>query len=182
MHVALPVSTNPYLDDLDALNVNGKLSMDSTGELAESRLPGIYVLVFLLKEDTVTTVGKLGILEFPSGYYAYVGSGRKGAVARVRRHLRPHPRASWHLDYILPKGQPLAAIIGHTTDALECPLAQSLGLTFQVFPRFGSSDCRCAGHLFRSDEIGQLARAATDRKSGFGCATTVPRLSASSNF
>ncbi len=151
--------------------------LDPAGELAASPLPGIYVLLFVLKRDMKATVGKLGTLEFPAGCYGYVGSGMKGAEARVRRHLRPHPRASWHLDYILPQSGPAAAILGHTANALECPLAQSLGRDFQVYPRFGSSDCRCPGHLFRSGDLGILAKASLDALEEFGCAIKVLPLS-----
>ena len=159
------------------MGVNTESYTESTGESAASRLPGIYVLLFSLKQDVTTAVGKLGSLSFPVGCYAYVGSGMKGAEARVRRHLRTHLRASWHLDYLLPIGEPVEAILGHTNERLECPLAQALGHRFQVFPRFGSSDCRCPGHLFHSAGSGSLAKAALDALAGFGCAIKVLPLS-----
>ena len=156
--------------------------VEPDGELACGQLPGIYVLLFMLKQDLKDTVGKLGTLEFPAGCYGYVGSGMKGAEARVRRHLRPHPGASWHLDYILPHSVPAAAILGHTSNALECSLAQSLGRDFQVYPRFGSSDCRCPGHLFRSSDLGLLAMSSLIALEGFGCATRVLPLSTEGEF
>ena len=101
----------------------------------------------------------------------------KGAEARVRRHLRIHPRASWHLDYLLPIGEPVATILGHTADRLECPLSQVFEQQFQVIPRFGSSDCRCPGHLFHSSNSGSLAKIALDALEGFGCAIKILPLS-----
>lgn len=159
------------------MGVNIQSYSESTGGSVANRLPGIYVLLFSLTQDETVTVGKLGTLKFPVGGYAYVGSGMKGAEARVRRHLRTHPRASWHLDYLLPIGEPVAAILGHTADRLECPLAQVLGHQFQVIPRFGSSDCRCSGHLFQSADSESLAKATLDALERFGCAIKVLPLS-----
>ena len=122
-------------------------------------------------------MGKLGTLTFPVGSYAYVGSGMKGTEARVRRHLRIHPRASWHLDYLLPIGEPVATILGHTADRLECPLAQVFEQQFQVIPRFRPSDCRCPGHLFHSANSGSLAKIALDALEGFDCAIKILSLS-----
>lgn len=134
-------------------------------------------MLFQLKQDINPTVGKLGKLEFPVGWYGYVGSGMKGTEARVRRHLRPHLRPSWHLDYVLPQGEPVAAILGHTTQALECPLARSLESDFYVYPRFGSSDCRCAGHFFRSSDLSLLAKSSLDALEQLGCLVKVLPLS-----
>ncbi len=152
-------------------------SLNPSGQQEGDRRPGIYVLLFTLRQDTHITVGKLGKLSFPAGGYAYAGSGMRGAEARVRRHLRPHHRPSWHLDYLLPSGEPVGAILGHTTERLECALAQNLGRLFQVLPRFGSSDCRCHGHLFQDDNLPSIATTALDVIRRLGCAPkllTVP--------
>lgn len=134
---------------------------------------GIYVLIFHLSRDLAVAVGRLGELVFQTGWYGYVGSGKSGVEARVRRHLRAHKRRHWHLDYILPLGQPSAAIIGHTDDSLECPLARRLELQFQVVPRFGSSDCRCLGHLFHSPEQASLEDATVQAMTALGCPTSL---------
>lgn len=136
---------------------------------SKNRFPGIYVLIFRLPEDLTIAVGRLGELRFGSGWYSYVGSGKSGVDARVRRHLRAHGRPHWHLDYLLPLGQPKAAIIGHTDDSLECPLARHLEQYFRVVPRFGSSDCRCSGHLFHSPERAPLQDAAVQGMTALGC-------------
>ena len=115
-------------------------------------------------------MGRLEEQRFDRGWYGYVGSGKSGVVARVRRHLRAHGRPHWHLDYLLPLGQPNAAVIGHTNESLECPLACRLGQEFQVAPRFGSSDCRCPGHLFHSPELAPLEDAAVQGMTALGCA------------
>ncbi len=135
----------------------------------KNRSSGIYVLIFHLSEDVTVTVGRMGDVDFQSGWYAYVGSGKSGVETRVRRHLRTHDRRHWHLDYLMHLGKPATAIIGHTEESLECPLAQHLGTSFQVLPRFGSSDCRCSGHLFHSPEQSPLEEAAVQGMAALGC-------------
>ena len=136
---------------------------------SNSRLPGIYVLIFHLSREVTVAVGRLEELRFERGWYGYVGSGKSGVDARVRRHLRAHDRPHWHLDYLLPLGQPNAAIIGQTEDSLECHLARRLEQHFQVVSRFGSSDCRCPGHLYHSPEQAALEDAAVQAMTALGC-------------
>ena len=136
-------------------------------------LPGVYVLLFNLSRDLEISVGSLGIISFPAGSYGYVGSGMKGVEARVRRHLRPHLRPSWHLDYLLPYSKPKFAVVGHTTKALECPLAESLGIQLHLIPRFGSSDCRCRGHLFRGEDATTMSELAEESLFRLGCVPIV---------
>lgn len=139
--------------------------------MAESnnRLPGIYVLIFHLSENVTVSVGRLGELRFGTGWYGYVGSGKSGVDARVQRHLRAHERPHWHLDYLLPLGQPRTAVVGHTKESLECPLAHYLRDQFQVIQHFGSSDCRCSGHLFHKRERAPMEDAAVQGISALGC-------------
>ena len=136
---------------------------------SKNRRAGIYDLIFHLPMDRLVSVGRLGALRFDLGWYGYVGSGNSGVDARVRRHLRAHERPHWHLDYLLPLGQPTTAVIGHTEDSLECPIARHLEQQFQVVPRFGSSDCRCPGHLFHGKERAPLEVAAVHGMTALGC-------------
>jgi Uri superfamily endonuclease len=139
---------------------------------SKNRLSGIYVLIFHLPEAVTVTIGRRGNLEFQCGWYGYVGSGKSGVEARVRRHLRTHDRPHWHLDYLMHLGKPTTAIIGHTEESLECPLARHLEALFQVVPRFGSSDCRCSGHLFHSPKQALLETAAVQGMTELGCSPT----------
>ena len=140
---------------------------------SKNKSSGIYVLIFQLPEDMKVSVGRRGEVDFQSGWYGYVGSGKSGVEARVRRHLRAHDRPHWHLDYLVHLGKPTTAIIGHTEESLECPLARHLEASFQVIPRFGSSDCRCSRHLFHSPEQSSLEKAASQGMTALGC-TPVP--------
>ena len=139
--------------------------------MAESKnsRSGIYVLIFHLPNDMKVSVGRLGEIDFQNGWYAYVGSGNSGVEARIRRHLRTHDRPHWHLDYLMHLGKPTMAIIGHTEESLECPLVHHLEALFQVVPRFGSSDCRCSGHLFYSPKQALLEEAAGQGMAELGC-------------
>ena len=138
-------------------------------EEEDKRRPGIYALLFILSRETTVTVGRLGRLVFPGGCYVYIGSAMAGIGNRIRHHLSPHPHPRWHLDYLLPRGKPAAIIAGHTSQPLECPLAVSLGRQFEVFRRFGSSDCRCRGHLFHNEELAPLVDAVRETIQGLGC-------------
>ncbi|MFH0967439.1 MAG: DUF123 domain-containing protein [Methanobacteriota archaeon] len=116
--------------------------------------PGIYILI-LSNASAEVVVGSLGVHTFSAGYHAYVGSALgPGGLARVSRHIRlsrlrdKNPR--WHIDYLLTdeRFSLIRVYCVHTSDRLECPLAQALDM--QVIPDFGSSDCSCPGHLFYS--------------------------------
>ena len=132
---------------------------------SKNRNSGIYVLIFHLSNDVTMTIGKRGELDFQSGWYGYVGSGKPGVEARVRPH--------WHLDYLMHLGKPTTAIIGHTEESLECPLVRHLETIFLVVPRFGSSDCRCSRHLFHSPEQSSLEKEELQGMTALGC-TPVP--------
>jgi len=50
-------------------------------------MKGSYTLLIELPEQEVIPVGKLGLIAFSQGFYAYVGSGMGGVEARIGRHL-----------------------------------------------------------------------------------------------
>lgn len=101
------------------------------------------------------SVGRLGPLDL-DGCYLYVGSARgPGGQRRIERHRRIArgltPVGPWHIDRLLTAGHPLSLVAADTDDRLECALAGALaGRGLEVVPGFGSSDCRCRGHLFRT--------------------------------
>ena len=115
---------------------------------------GTYAL--LLRQETPQTivVGALGALVFPTGWYLYVGSahGPGGLAARLARHRRrTKERLHWHIDYIRAHME-LVEIWTSSCDARqECAwsaAASGLSGASVIVPRFGSSDCKCAAHLF----------------------------------
>jgi sugar fermentation stimulation protein A len=112
---------------------------------------GLYQLIILLSEKRVIRVGSLGLFSFPSGYYVYTGSARRGLESRIARHLRRRKKVRWHVDYLLRYGLVLEVKRYNNADLSECELnrrTEERSGSKIVAPRFGSSDCKCATHLF----------------------------------
>ena len=126
------------------------------------RRKGSYLLLIELPEDHDIAVGSLGVVRFPRGDYAYVGSALGGFKSRLNRHLRKEKIPKWHIDYLLrqdevPKSHIdnrlqraalKSIIICETEERVECVIAQALRRRFESIPSFGSSDCKCPSHLF----------------------------------
>ena len=68
-------------------------------------LKGIYTLLIKLDKPQAITIGKLGSVSFPAGYYAYVGSALNGLESRIVRHLKKEKSFHWHIDYFLQKAR-----------------------------------------------------------------------------
>ncbi|MEE8442958.1 MAG: GIY-YIG nuclease family protein [Dehalococcoidia bacterium] len=142
------------------------------------RFPGVYVLLLGLEKDTPIPVGRLGTSIFPKGWYAYVGSAMGGLSGRIRHHRRQaHPRPHWHIDYLVPHCALSAVLAARTSERLECDLAALLAERFSVIPRFGSSDCRCLGHLLHSEDGELITNAAMAAIKAVGCRPEVVLLS-----
>lgn len=116
-----------------------------------SLLKGIYVLIFLLHESAIVSVGALGKTFFEKGLYAYVGSAQSGLKHRLNRHLRRNKQRFWHIDFLLSNDcvRILQIFYKNANKSEECKHAKklvSLGISVKDF---GSSDCNCESHLFR---------------------------------
>lgn len=108
-----------------------------------------YVLFVKLKRHIEIAVGRLGKIDFRKGTYLYVGSGKKGIMPRLRRHLSKEKKLFWHIDYLL--NSPYACIdkIWVAAEDKECYTAGSLYKEgYEFIKDFGSSDCHCYSHLF----------------------------------
>jgi len=123
--------------------------------------PGSYCLVLRLDAAEKITIGRLGTFEFPAGFYLYFGSalGPGGVEARVARHQRADKRRHWHIDYLLERASLVNVRAVHSNERLECQWAavarREPGASVPA-PRFGASDCRCAGHLVRWESSADL--------------------------
>lgn len=109
---------------------------------------GVYCLVLRLKTSTKIKVGKLGIFNFPAGYYIYTGSAKNSLNARIARHLRKEKNKHWHIDYFVEKAKIVA--IFKTDKFSECELNKrifEIGNCQAIARGFGSSDCQCESHL-----------------------------------
>lgn len=115
---------------------------------------GSYLLVIALDGPKVLSIGALGEHHFPAGTYIYCGSALNGLRQRTSRHMREIKKVHWHVDRLLNEGRVVGAILLYSEQRLECRLASTLadmkGMRTHV-PGFGSSDCRCPGHLLLAD-------------------------------
>jgi Uri superfamily endonuclease len=115
---------------------------------------GSYILILRLARTAAITVGRLGTFDFPSGWYAYVGSARGpgGLGARLRRHSRPSKALHWHIDHLRAFADLVEVWYATGLQHRECTWAGSLlrlAGAETLAPRFGASDCRCRSHLIR---------------------------------
>jgi Uri superfamily endonuclease len=128
---------------------------------------GIYSLILELKEDMCITIGALGEIKFPAGYYSYTGSARGGGgFSRIRRHLDVaagrNPTRRWHIDYLLTHTIPGGVVLTHTDQDLECQISKTIGSHTETIQGFGSSDCSCTGHLHMERDMDKLVRIVTN--------------------
>jgi sugar fermentation stimulation protein A len=124
------------------------------GTVWTSRKPGTYLLLLRLSEPRRVQVGRLGALDFRPGWYVYVGSALNGLGYRLSRHARIEKRDHWHIDMLRTVTSLVAVVTRPGRERLECAIADRVcswpGGSRPV-PRFGASDCRCAGHLIHFD-------------------------------
>ncbi len=116
-----------------------------------SRANRLYIVATWVPRRLEVTIGALGPVVFARGWYAYVGSARRGRDARVARHFRRDKPLRWHADYLFAAAPPRSAWL-FDGPISECGLADALaGLPGAARrpARFGAGDCRCQGHLVR---------------------------------
>ena len=110
---------------------------------------GIYLLVLSIDRDKTIRVGELGEKQFKRGYYVYVGSAMRTLSKRIARHSRKRKNKHWHIDYLVAEAAKVTPVPIVTGDSMECELAAKLAEAADSRVKgFGSSDCRCAGHLY----------------------------------
>lgn len=111
---------------------------------------GCYQLLIYLGKPCRIRVGRLGIFDFPAGWYVYTGSALGGLSFRIKRHLQRKKRLHWHIDYLLQHGRITGIKKCLTTKRKECSLNVRLFNFFKakmLVKKFGSTDCRCKTHL-----------------------------------
>jgi sugar fermentation stimulation protein A len=112
---------------------------------------GSYLLIVEVPGNTQLQAGGLAARSFPKGYYVYVGSAMSDLSARLARHQRKTKKLHWHIDYLAAKADRIIPLPIRSSERLECGIAEALSAILEPGPRgFGSSDCRCANHLFFS--------------------------------
>ncbi len=118
---------------------------------------GSYLLVFQLRDEIRRLqVGRFGCFDFAPGYYLYIGSafGSGGLAARLRHHARcDKPRPHWHIDYLRPHMQLLAAwTLPARVECVWCRAAAASSWLSAPIRGFGARDTGCIAHLFYSSQ------------------------------
>jgi len=112
---------------------------------------GSYLLILRLRRGKAIRIGSLGPLVFPAGYYVYVGSAMQGLSARIAWHRKREKAPRWHVDYLRREAEEFLAIPIRSSTRQECNVVRAFAEILEPGPSgFGSSDCRCPTHLFRS--------------------------------
>ena len=115
----------------------------------EAKDAGCYIIVLHLERKKRITIGKIGAIDFPGGFYCYVGSAKKNLAKRIERHKRVRKNNHWHIDYLRNRSTFLSAYPIRTADDIECELADAVSvISNQSIRGFGCSDCNCQSHLF----------------------------------
>lgn len=115
----------------------------------EAQDRGCYLLILRVTERKTISIGKLGEITFPAGYYIYVGSAMANLTARLERHRRLRKNLHWHIDYLRAVVDFQTVLPIRASVPLECALAGKMEkITEWTIPGFGSSDCSCPSHLF----------------------------------
>jgi sugar fermentation stimulation protein A len=113
---------------------------------------GSYLLLLRLDKGRRVRIGGLGTFSFRRGYYVYVGSAMRNLRARLARHSRRRKTLHWHIDYLRQVTSGPVTLPIRSSLRQECEVAQAFAEILEPGPTgFGSSDCKCATHLFRRE-------------------------------
>lgn len=111
---------------------------------------GIYHLKIRVDNLKTISVGRLGKLTFPSGYYVYTGRAKRNLEQRLSRHKSRKKKLRWHIDYLLKWGKIDEIKTFPWSPERECSLNGEImrkrGARI-IAAGFGSSDCGCLSHL-----------------------------------
>jgi len=120
-------------------------------------MKGTYILMMKLKDNSKMRIGKLDLIDFPKGYYCYVGSALGKAVNlenRIDRHKKLSKQKSgklkWHVDYFLvnPNSSIINTVVIKNNERLECDISKKLErVASKSINGFGCSDCDCRSHF-----------------------------------
>jgi Uri superfamily endonuclease len=109
---------------------------------------GSYCIIMRLKYDKKIRIGKLGVFDFPEGFYVYVGSAMKNLEQRILRHYSALKKKKWHVDYFLESAEIIKFIVFPSNKKQECKITKILLDDGTIIAeKFGSTDCKCKTHL-----------------------------------
>ena len=110
---------------------------------------GIYFLLIRCEGRRIH-VGSLEYLNFPSGYYIYVGSAQRNLRKRIERHLSTHKKLRWHIDYFLQYARIIGILAVPLEKKWEEKMAMEMSRKYPYVRGFGCSDTGAPSHLFYS--------------------------------
>jgi len=127
---------------------------------------GVYVLEISVGRNISVKVGKLGSVNFDKGLYAYAGSAQNNLEKRVKRHLSKQKKIFWHIDYLLAhKHVKIAEVFFKSAEkSEECRFAAEMAKSSLPMTGFGSSDCKCASHLYKLRGVQFLRQYMTEKQ------------------
>ncbi len=134
----------------------------------------VYILFIWVSRDMKIVVGSLGRITFKRGTYLYIGRAKTNLATRIARHYRKEKRLFWHIDYFLSRKEAEIQEVWIGSILPECELARKITLLSSsrlAMRRFGSSDCKCSGHLLytnRKSEVRTLLKRLNFKKYVMG--------------
>ncbi len=160
---------------------SSSLEASNTPSINTIPTKGTYTLIISLSEEVSIRVGRLGVKQFPEGYYTYTGSalgtGASNLKQRISRHLRKASKKKrWHIDFLLAhRDATVTAVVAAQTDRkMECELnryVKKKSAARILVLGFGSSDCKekCGSHLlyFGEENIKEKIAELYAEKLGF---------------
>lgn len=88
-------------------------------------------------------------MNFPQGYYVYIGSAKRNLEQRIRRHRYLRKKMHWHIDYLRQEAEFIGVIPIRTKRDFEHLLAAAISdIAEWEIKGFGCTDCSCTSHLF----------------------------------
>lgn len=115
----------------------------------------VYILFIRVSQKKRIVIGSLGRIAFRRGTYLYIGRAKINLFARIARHYGKKKRLFWHIDYLLSRKEVEIKEVWVGSGLVECELAKKISLlpsSRLAQGGFGSSDCRCPGHLFYTNK------------------------------
>ena len=110
---------------------------------------GVYLVQMPVSLPLVMVFASGRQVVLQPGVYYYAGSAQRGLKSRITRHARREKPLRWHIDYLASQYPANFCWIWQDAQKnFECEIARTLARKLVLIPGFGSSDCRCPGHLF----------------------------------
>jgi len=134
---------------------------------------GTYLLFLKVERDTfVKSKSKEWYIK--AGLYVYVGSAFNNLEKRIERHLKKEKKKHWHIDFLLEKAQVVKVLKIISDERLEERISKYFCQLYQVIPKFGSTDLKTCGNLFKIEDLDSVEKKLTSFLKEFNVHKTEP--------